>query len=41
MKIKMPPARVRWVRDGYEVAAWIINIPLATQGMGKGIKHCQ
>ncbi|WP_167383220.1 hypothetical protein [Xenorhabdus ishibashii] len=32
----MPPSRVRWVRDGNEVAAWVI--PVATQGMGIGIK---
>ncbi|MEQ1965425.1 hypothetical protein ABLB69_20305 [Xenorhabdus khoisanae] len=32
----MPPARVRWVRGRNGVAAWVI--PVATQGMGRGIK---
>ncbi len=31
----MPPARVRWVRGRNGVAAWVI--PVATQGMGRGI----
>ncbi len=35
VKIKMPPARVRWVRGRNEVAAWVI--PVATHGMGTGI----
>ncbi len=33
----MPPVRMRWVRGENEVAAWVIRIPLATQGMGKEI----
>ncbi len=37
VKTKMPPARVRWVRDGNEVAAWVIGIPLTTHRTGKEI----
>ncbi|MDC9591694.1 hypothetical protein PSI23_21030 [Xenorhabdus sp. XENO-10] len=33
----MPPTRVRWVRGENGMAAWVIGIPLATQGMGKEI----
>ncbi|MEQ2027911.1 hypothetical protein ABLB84_19700 [Xenorhabdus szentirmaii] len=31
-QIKMPPARVRWVRDRYGVMTWVIA--LTTQGNG-------
>ncbi|OTA17719.1 hypothetical protein Xbed_03222 [Xenorhabdus beddingii] len=34
-QIKMPPIRVRWVRGENGEAAWVIDIPLATQGNGQ------